>query len=85
MKVKIQHPGLPDGYRMSLTGLNALLSNNEEVDVSDEAIAQYEAVTGKKFSEVIKGAAFTGIRPKPPVEVVEEKPSADGNNNGAEE
>jgi hypothetical protein len=74
MKVKITHPGLPDGYKMSLTGLNAILLNNEEVDVSDEAIAQYEAVTGKKFSEVVTGPAFGGEPVKrPTVEGVEKE------------
>jgi hypothetical protein len=86
MNVKIQHPGLPDGYRLSLTGLNAILLNNEDVDVSEEAIAQYEAVTGKKFSDVIKGAAFTGIRPeRPVVEVKNEPPTIDNDNDNENE
>ena len=73
MKVKIQHPGLPNGYQLTLTGLNVILLNNEEVEVSDEAIAQYEVVSGKKFSDVIKGAAFTGKKPTP-VEVTNTPP-----------
>lgn len=60
MRVRIQHPAFPDGKEFSLTGLNAVLLNNEDVEVSDEAIAQYEAVTGKKFSDTLNNSIFTG-------------------------
>jgi len=66
MRVKISQPDLPDGYEISLTGLPALLRNNEDVEVDDEAIAQYEAFTGKQFSELLKSKKFGGPgRPKP--------------------
>lgn len=91
MKVKITHPGLPDGYEITLTGLNATLLNNEDVEVDDEAIAQYENMTGKVFSEVVKGPAFGG--PMPKEEKVEEETEPETvattstftANNGAEE
>lgn len=72
MKVTIQHPNLPDGHEIVLTGLNAILLNNEEVEVDDEAIAQYETVSGKNFEDVLQDPVFTGIRPEPPVEDEEE-------------
>lgn len=81
MNVKFQHPGLPDGYKISITGLNAVLLNNEDVEVSEEAIAQYEAVTGKKFSETLKSPSFTGIRPEPKQDAHIEEDNNNNNNN----
>lgn len=60
MRVRIQHPAFPDGKEFSITGLNAVLLNNEDVEVSDEAITQYEAVTGKKFTDTLNNSIFTG-------------------------
>lgn len=60
MKVKISRPELPDGYEVSITGLNGILLNNQEVEIDQDAIDLYEAVTGKVFAETIKSTSLGG-------------------------
>ncbi len=71
MQVKIQVPSLPDGYEIYITGLNAILKNNQDVDVSDEAVADYEAKTEKKFSDLLLDKRFGGPGSPPTPEALE--------------
>lgn len=58
-KVKINLPQYPDGTEISVKGLG-LLVNNEETEVSDEAVEAYESLTGKSFSDLTKEKQFGG-------------------------
>jgi hypothetical protein len=64
-KIKYVHPALPDGEGFTIPGLNAVLTNNEAVDVDQEVIDEYESRTGNSFDDVSKSPNFTGKFPTP--------------------
>ena len=65
MKVKYQHKHLPDGMPVHLTGLNATLLNNQEIEIPDEVISDFEQRYEVNFNDILKGVEFGGPgRPK---------------------
>lgn len=58
-KVRISLPQFPDGTEISVKGLGRLV-NNEDVEISDEAVENYEAYTGNKFSDLTREKQFGG-------------------------
>lgn len=87
MKIKAQDPSFGDGEEITLTGLNALLPNNQEVELDDELVAEYESRTGRKLADVIATSKRFGgtpapkpaqedevVAPTPPVQVLEVEP-----------
>lgn len=78
MKVKYQHEHLPDGMVVHLTGLNADLINNQEVEIGDDVISEFEQRHEKKFEDILKGKEFGGPgRPKPETETTDETTNED--------
>lgn len=66
MKIRYQHEHLPDGMEVSLTGLNAVLKNNTDVEVDDGIMEEFAQRMDKSVDEVLKGKEFGGSgRPKP--------------------
>jgi hypothetical protein len=56
MKVELNDDSLPKGTELHIQGLGTL-KNGEAVEFDEEAVAAFEAVTGQKASDALKGNA----------------------------
>lgn len=66
MKVEVSDDSLPKGTELHVVGLGMLV-NGEAVEIGDEAVASFEALTGQKITEAFAenvNVHIGGAKPK---------------------
>ena len=53
MKLTYNNPNFKKGEEVAITGLG-LVKNGESLELSDEQVEQYKAVTGNSLADVVK-------------------------------